>query len=1759
MAIAFARISYHSRSQGHSAVAGAAYRSGAKLIDRRTGETHNFKNRNDVIYSKLLLPEGASSHLQDRETFWNLVEAAERRKNSQVAKDVVIALPRDLDLSHHIDLAQNFAHYHFVQHGIPADISIHDDQEGNPHAHIYVTTRRLIGGQFDKHKARDLEPDVVRGRVVDPQYWGEQWREFQNQYFKNQQMDLLVDANYIVSQRHEGRVTGGGTHYLKQENELRKIASVEVAVNDPNSVLNLLGTKHAVFSERDIAMLLHKNTNTKAEYDTALLNLKKHRDLIALGPGDDGRDRYTTRANYQREALMGDQAKNLNLTHYHPVKANTINKAAQSFGLNEEQTTALFHIAQSGDISATVGRAGTGKSYMMRAARQLWESSGYRVLGMAVSGIAAKGLEASTGIRSPTIHSTKLQLSLGSLELSKNDVLVMDEAGMTDLNDMATIVHETVKAGAKLVLVGDHAQLQPVGPGAPFRAIVEQVGFAELNQIQRQESSGDCQASISLSSGKIGPAIDHYAAQQQIHLVPASPSEGSDDGSETTISRLIIDWAKGLQTDTLSERLILAHQNTDVDKLNLAAREVMREKNLLGEANTQVKTSKGLLAISPGERILFLRNCQKLKVSNGEFGIVTLVSNNQLTVSLNDERVITFSTDDYSQFNYGYAVTVHKSQGATFNQSFVYVAGRCWDRFLTYVALTRHRKSLNIYASIAQFPDLETLKSTLSRTAIKDTVLDWPLSFAIRRGFDPDSMAGRFINKAAQVKQSIFDKWLFIANYSAFKTEILHRQSLKNRQYLREKARKVALFVDLRNNLAAQASVMHQDLKKGDKFYQHHDYQAWFEKRILKNKLAYEIKQQLPIYQHALELNRIDITSLDKLCEEHQCASRIKNYLELSLQGKNAFCYRLADQIQADFSRHYPYLMHYINQAGVDKKELFQRLEYQAERYRRFKVLRDLDPKEGSYFRQIEQFVAVDKQVRLSVYQAYQLGGFDKLSKADSLLLAHQKSRCDKACFELAQHIGNYSKALEFYGYDETRLIEGAERHQLRTRVAKLDSPDITTSERDEICFDLLSNWRYLPFIAERSLDWKQLKKNSEAHYHRDKICSLPAEKRHYYWIVRHYTRARIHAAKAWSQLFADKAANKPVSTEQWQFTFGVTTIRDRLAHDIVTHFTDCVPFVEESLLKLTDIEKHAIRYNQRLLKEQEKRHNKSQISPSHSKTIVYQNKRLDKEAINEALLRMGKDFYRQVLGDQFRNSGNHIRFGAKGSLIVTIAGPYTGSWHSFETGEGGGPLQLLMNNNHGWGLSFMDALKEGARLSGITQGHYIVSVAPKPAPQSAPKEDKSDKIARARYYYRSSKPIHGTIGEKYLREKRGIRGNIDAFRFHPHIRDDRVDKDGNRHVSYHPGIVIGARNNANEITAAQTILLNLTTANKIDKNSVGAVKRTRGDLKGSSVQIQSGPSKRIIIAEGPETAASLMCIEPHANIYVTLGNINNASSLGWLSKKHQTKQFYFAADNDGENASNLKLLKKVAQSLYDNHGIQSYQSIPNLPNQKKCDFNDVLINKGTDVLKFQFLKMKPIAIKKPDKRQVIEEKDVFNCLTGFTNEWKRLEMLRSKRSVESVLVARERLIKATGSLGINIQRHNYEQAVNNLCRDRDNFTRIKSISPNLAILFKQLVKPVKKLTIDWLSNDYINEFDELRKHKEKPIQYLVRFRDKLSQIKEYSQEKPLIKQINSAALMVLKCNKSKNIMGKIAPKLTGQIVHLSRQQSKTRDLGRDL
>lgn len=212
MAIYHLSVKTISRSAGRSATAASAYRCGVKIADARTGEEHDYTKRRGVDATMLVLPEAAPQWASDRAALWNAAEAAERRKNSTVAREFEIALPAELSAKERARLARDFARELVQVHGCAADVAIHAPGKGgdqrNHHAHILLTTRRL-GADGLGEKTRELD-DKRQGAE-----WVTKWRErfavLQNERLVEAKVAARVDHRSLAEQgieREPGRHLG---------------------------------------------------------------------------------------------------------------------------------------------------------------------------------------------------------------------------------------------------------------------------------------------------------------------------------------------------------------------------------------------------------------------------------------------------------------------------------------------------------------------------------------------------------------------------------------------------------------------------------------------------------------------------------------------------------------------------------------------------------------------------------------------------------------------------------------------------------------------------------------------------------------------------------------------------------------------------------------------------------------------------------------------------------------------------------------------------------------------------------------------------------------------------------------------------------------------------------------------------------------------------------------------------------------------------------------------------------------------------------------------------------------------------------------------------------------------------------------------------------------------------------------------------------------------------------------------------------------
>lgn len=143
MALYHCHIKPVKRSQGKSVVAAAAYRSGEKITNEWDGETHDYTKKGGIVHAEILLPQNAPPTLFSRSELWNSVELFEKQKDAQLARDIEIALPVELDRKAQLELVRAYVNDTFVSVGMCADFALHDKGKGNPHAHILLTLRPL--------------------------------------------------------------------------------------------------------------------------------------------------------------------------------------------------------------------------------------------------------------------------------------------------------------------------------------------------------------------------------------------------------------------------------------------------------------------------------------------------------------------------------------------------------------------------------------------------------------------------------------------------------------------------------------------------------------------------------------------------------------------------------------------------------------------------------------------------------------------------------------------------------------------------------------------------------------------------------------------------------------------------------------------------------------------------------------------------------------------------------------------------------------------------------------------------------------------------------------------------------------------------------------------------------------------------------------------------------------------------------------------------------------------------------------------------------------------------------------------------------------------------------------------------------------------------------------------------------------------------------------------------------------------------------
>jgi len=296
MAIYHLSIKVISRGKNKSAVAASAYRSGEKIKNEYDGIVHDFTRKGGIAHTEILLPQNAPQEFSDRGTLWNSVEKIEKSKNSQLAREIEIALPKELNRGKQIELVREYVKENFVKVGMCADIALHDKNDGNPHAHILLTIRPLNedktwGAKSKKEYILDENGEKVKlkngnykTRKINTVDWNEQdkaehwrkaWADITNKYLEENNIQDKVDHRSYERQGIEQIPTihlGVSASQMEKKGITTDRGNINREIKHQNMILREISRRIKALMRWIRSLTTDKNNDTPKDkqYDIAI-------------------------------------------------------------------------------------------------------------------------------------------------------------------------------------------------------------------------------------------------------------------------------------------------------------------------------------------------------------------------------------------------------------------------------------------------------------------------------------------------------------------------------------------------------------------------------------------------------------------------------------------------------------------------------------------------------------------------------------------------------------------------------------------------------------------------------------------------------------------------------------------------------------------------------------------------------------------------------------------------------------------------------------------------------------------------------------------------------------------------------------------------------------------------------------------------------------------------------------------------------------------------------------------------------------------------------------------------------------------------------------------------------------------------------------------------------------------------------------------------------------------------------------------------
>jgi len=412
-------------------------------------------------------------------------------------------------------------------------------------------------------------------------------------------------------------------------------------------------------------------------------------------------DRYTTRAIWEMERTALERVEAMAAAGDRAVVSDVLASRvlAKRPSMKPDQRAMVGRLLTGGEgVAVVAGEAGTGKTYALTAAARGWSGSGLELR------VAAPTWRAANVLRSEGLDATSVARLLAELDrgtaagvqaLGGGSVLVVDEAGMVDSRGLARLVQHAYEAEAKLVLIGDPAQLGEIEAGGLFTSIVSRTDPVVLDEVIRHRHDLEREAAKMVREGEGRQAVEVYQGAERVTV--------SDDPLARR-EAMVADWWQSFERG--EDALMVAKRNTEVRELNAVARERMKAVGRLGAEEIQV----GEARFAAGDQVITRINDQRRNIYNRERWVVAEVDSQAGTVELVgiDTRGRVCVDSDYlgrlrerdggPALEHAYAATTYQAQGATVDTAFV-MADPSMDRQEFYVATSRTREGTYLYAT----------------------------------------------------------------------------------------------------------------------------------------------------------------------------------------------------------------------------------------------------------------------------------------------------------------------------------------------------------------------------------------------------------------------------------------------------------------------------------------------------------------------------------------------------------------------------------------------------------------------------------------------------------------------------------------------------------------------------------------------------------------------------------------------------------------------------------------------------------------------------------------------------------------------------------------------------------------------------------------------------------------------------------------------------------------------------------------------------